>query len=92
MVIIRNYIAINRTMKQWGSKVNLDKGFMAFSVLFLPFFCKFEITSEKKVSPFVDGLIDLCRIYGASVRSHFASSVPGRQAPSSREVSVPGGT
>lgn len=38
MAINRNYIAINRTMKQWGSKVNLDKGFMGIQCTILAIF------------------------------------------------------
>lgn len=42
MAINRNYIAINRMMKQWGSKVNLvlvgDKGFTGIQYTILTIF------------------------------------------------------
>ena len=38
MAINRNYIAINRIMKQWGSKVNLDKGFTGIQYSILTIF------------------------------------------------------
>ena len=38
MAINRNYIAINRIMKQWGSKVNLDKGFTGIQYTILTIF------------------------------------------------------